>query len=386
MHRSEQAAAEAAKPEIKAPNGKLREIGALATAAVALLAASPEKSEARAYEQTSATAVPVLSEKGSQSESAKAPARLRRVTELPGWGIEVSRQEAERLQESTLKLEARHKEMGNFEECTFVKVKMPSGNAGGITAAHCFSELTGRKYGLLKPGVNGYPDTLEARDILIPDSAYEYLVLDPKAPGGNPIGKVKGISVKPGKDLALLQIEPWEASDGVSRSFNDIPSLTYKSAFKKPLEGQAVAYASVPTSSGKTLIGGKGVYVGRMPFYNNVENVTQIVDVVAQTPKSHDKNAGSPGASGSSVALKGGQFFHALSGRESLGYGVTKNSVNADKPSALYYWNMAQKLLRVRLPTNKFSELSFYPVQTPNDVPELEAGFGKHVAMVPPRK
>ncbi|MBA3757994.1 hypothetical protein H0X09_04015 [Candidatus Saccharibacteria bacterium] len=364
----------------------VRHAGALLMGTLAMVG-NPEESQAleTATTRANVSSVAELS-KPLNTESQQTP-RLRRITELPAWGVEVTKSEAEKLQDSTLKLEVQHKELGISGGCTFVKVKLPSGSSGGITAAHCFENLTGYKYGLMSAGRNGYPDTQEARDILSPNSPYEFFVLDPKQEEGNRLGKVTGISVKPGEDIALLKFESLPKPEGdESRTLEKVPAITYKSALEEPKAGQKIAYSSVPSATSGKLIGGSGVYIGRMKFYNIVEKVTQLVDVVAQSPKSENQDAGSFGASGGSAALKGGQFFHSLSGRVNIGYSLDNNSASSINSGGLYYWNKTQKQLGVRLPKNKFNALSFYQVQTRRTVPDLEAGFGKYITMELPRK
>jgi hypothetical protein len=256
-----------------------------------------------------------------------------------------------------------------------------------VTSAHCFEEITGVRSGLLEPGVNGYPQTREARDLLAPGLGQEFILLRPE-PGSYPwdreLGEVTAITVMPGIDIALLAVHSVKPGDG-SPSFAEIPGLPEAFLYRAPVPGQIASFVARTSASDNFLVGGTGVYLGRIPNISTDGGPSRTLDFVALSPAAPELDPAYFGGSGSTAmlgGLGGSRMFGPLSMRFSRGYGG-RPPQPPDTPSSSD-WSLFQSALHVRLPRNKFNTLACFTVVTPGVLQALEAGVGKHIRMLQP--
>lgn len=317
---------------------------------------------------------------GASGPEGAGPRGLKRVTDLPGWGVTVGQAERDLLSKATLKLGRSEADRNIRPGCSATKIAFADGFVAGLTAAHCFSELTGNRPGLLRPRDQAYPypATLEARNLLGPGVRTRYLAFDPQHDSPlwkRPVARITGIAVLPDVDLALLRFEP--AGESAQR-WREIPAVPFKLAVRSPLVGQTVALSSVPDS---VLTAGTGLYVGRIRVADaswgfGFGERPFSLDVVAHSPRTSSEDATYFGASGSAAIFSGGQLLPGLARRVSVGYG-NRSPASSQDPR----WADLEHALGVYLPRSRFNVLALYSDPTESMMEKLRRGFEKPFGM-----
>jgi hypothetical protein len=232
----------------------------------------------------SAEAAQPLRADGLPAEKALSTAEIN-PSQLPGK-VEVTKSTQEMLAESTVKLVSNNgRELDDW--CSGVKV-MIGGQDYILTAAHCFSQLTGSFDGHFK--VNGS----RAMNYISAAGNLSFSIVDgseasASAPMGDfdyAIANVTGISIDTNNvDLALLQVQatvppPSNPDKGgppyTGRTYDEIPAINvYTLDSNRALElkpGDQVAQYGIPQSSGNSGVLATGTYLGKISqnTYNTI--------------------------------------------------------------------------------------------------------------------
>lgn len=263
---------------------------ALLSSVVALAAASPSPLEA----------APSRTESSSMSNQEG----LKDITELPGYGMEVSEEQRQLLEDATLTVYEhpdyylKRDDPGDFLFCTAVKIAL-QGKKYLMGESRCFDSLT-QRFSLrerIEAGAKDYYPTAK-------HSGIQYNIRDPKlAPhmyGLATVASVTGVAVNDAylNSHALLKVQAQAPNKnpyldrfedgrndtaGKARPFDQIPALDYKPALDPPAAGQEAAIFAVtdlrtrPFDIEPRTVQGKGVYLGRVNGFG-----FGFFDVVAQ--------------------------------------------------------------------------------------------------------
>lgn len=287
-----------------------------------------------------------------------------------------------------------------YKSCTGVKTTV-NGKARISTAAHCFENLTGESFGLLKakPGQPNALNYIEKTKGMV-----EYAVFDPQVDPSErkhkPLMKVDGIAIATGNDAALLSVVPLEKpSEGMPRTFDQIPAIkladTQATATPRPQRGQRVSLYGVFSANGEKQSTSLGRYLGRIKDYNE-DGTVRYVDVVGMKPKTIAEDTCLPGSSGSSFTATSKTGSTYLSGpmsgniNETWGpalfngrvYDKDPNSVANEIEGAKFWRQKLTSLLNVN--TSSFTTICTFSANLPNLVKIMESGFNT-MAPIPER-
>ena len=356
----EEAKKEAGKPNLK---DRVLKWGAVPAAAVALGAAAytPAASAERALRGTKAT---LFTEYGG-SKPAEAESKLKDISELPGFGMEVTPYQRVLLKNSTLKItQPKSFEWQNGEGCSAIKVKT-GGQEPLVSDGHCWepAEADQSKYWVIDPLAS--PDARIAKDGSI------YTVRD-----RNPMAVVEDISILKNPDIALLKVKPLglkkeiQAMPGFkSRTFNEVAAVPGNLAIDEPLVGQEAVLSGVPSVNGNRLVTAKGIYIGRYEY--NDGSSTQLVDVIAINAKQPSNNPCGRGGSGGAALLADNHILVSLIGSVNIGYGpghrVYDYESDLTPEEANRVWEITENALEVKLSKSDFNTLCFLSV-VDNDI------------------
>ena len=279
------------------------------------------------------------------------PHRLRDVHELPGYNKRVSSETRAKLADSTVVLMSRYKGSNDdWEEvCTVTAVKVPGQNPDDrlfLTAGHCIE--VGAQSGSFKLPSN----PLKSANFMKAQPK-EFVITDADANKTmrhmTPLGEVTGISVNTsGIDSALLRVVSTGDLPQTGKRLSDIPSISYKRA--KLAQGRQVAITTSPENS-VAPINTTGRYLGTVNVRDTDNGPMRKIDLVGIKPKTQDKDACLPGASGSSALAENGAVLGPLSFAVNFGYKKTP-AVPSDtlaSPDAMLARNLWSKDLRVNM-------------------------------------
>lgn len=376
-------------PTIEKPRPTLRQrarkAGALVTATAALsgLAAPAASAE---YSPGKPTRVEAVSTK------------LRNPQELPGLKIHLGLETLNKLKASTVEIASRLKvDFGGSPEgnwapgCTAVKVSIPGQKDPYImTAAHCFSSITGVSRGAFTDSLNPNNKAENFTNV----GPYEYAVLDPDAGIYNrlalPVALVDRISISTdNKDVALLHAVPMAVSPKAPyhgiRKYADIPAISLKVAESAPIQGTPVALYGEPQANNFEPIVSTGVLLGRVsysvsrePHGSNEPAVYRQLDLVGINPPGPQEDNCNPGTSGSQALLPNGRLLGNLSFRTSHGYGPDRKIEPPDSDYLGFdnYWRpIWEEQLYVKL--DDFAVICGYTVMDSSTPRDLIEGY-KH--------
>lgn len=271
---------------------ELRQVVVGAMAAMALMNAAPAPAEA---------------------ERAKINEKLTLVEDLPGYGIEVSKESQQQLRQATVKVVLRKKGYAGvtyteprpwYDNCTGVKVSL-NGKNFISTALHCFSDRTGSNYGMIDG--NDYVGNPKAMDYT--NLGYdEVAIVDPQVEPSKRQALAKPAALLGSaqrKDMALIAIKPLSGEKKPPRTIGEIPAIKLMGDTLRPKPGQKVKLISAPMSLVKgadrrpesgTMLENDGVYLGRVP-----DPVTSSMsDLVGIRSQYKSKDACRTGGSGGS--------------------------------------------------------------------------------------
>lgn len=321
---------------------------------------------------------------------------LEKVSALPGYKINVGPEMRKQLMDSTVEVikhnppNADTAPMPWFGNCTGVKVLMPGQMDPMImTAAHCFSEATGIKYGDF---ANPAAPTDTAENFMNAEY-YEVGIVDPQSPWSTreqgPLLGIGGISISTHhKDVALLS--PFTGKGGPSpsgqdsRTFEQIPAINFKVA-EHLAPGEQVALYGVPQAANFTPVIGTGRYIGRVHFSEYVydtgpETSSRMLDIVAVNPNNPTADACNFGASGSLAMRSDGSMLGPLSIRLNKGYSTPNTNQALDSPNFNNYWRTEWEM-ETGIDLENYSTICAYTVLDQNTPAELVEGFSH---MAPP--
>lgn len=314
--------------------------------------------------------------------------RLKNIVELPGYKIRIGPEALIKLRSSTVEIikNAPISESESFwyPNCTGVKVTIPGSTDPYImTAGHCFSELTGNKYGLFtdpeSPGSkakNYFNRALAPISVADPLLSYDQRIK-------RPLATINGLSINTNnKDLALLRVAQKGGPVDMGRSFDQIPSVDLKISEKAPIPGEQIGLFGVTAANNFELVSGIGRYIGRVriPIENKNDLTPQykLQDIVAINPDGPSKDVCNFGGSGLLGKRKDGSLLGPLAGRLNGGYGPNREFQNGaeflgETPEMYAYWSdFVQKALRVDV---QGYTLCFFTVLDKTTLPNLLQGF-----------
>ncbi len=288
--------------------------------------------------------------------------------------------------------------------CTGAKVKIGE-KEYFKSAAHCFSQLTGEKSGILnwKSKIVRAMDFVKRKDL-------KYLIVDPKLDPElqktDPVAEVTGISMTKGIDEALLAFKPIDNASNeaiIPIDLNKQMNLSLRQ--RQPKLGKKVSIYGLPLSSGHKPVAGTGTFIGGVSLQNPDDKTYRYVHVVGintDSPATAEDDAYKAeddgcfwGASGSSylAEINGSVVVSgALSGRVNRShdaktsfvqpvYGpdgkITKTAQQVEDD----WWDFYQRSLGVDL--RPLDTLCIFEVQRTdkegvNTYRDLVKGFGKY--------
>ncbi len=249
------------------------------------------------------------------------------------------------------------------------------------TAAHCFSNVTGSKYGFLptQPGPKAVDYAIIAKE-----KNLVFGVFDPQVTpeARQPLAIINGISIGYENDQALLSWElPESPPAGVPRTMEQIPALeladTQAAAVPRPERGQKVFLTGVQEANGWRKISSTGRILGRIKLYNN--GVVRYLDIVGIKPKALFQDNCMPGDSGSSYVATGKDGRTYPSGALS---GVINESWASDPSLKNFSSPLGGEIMRLSyqsdldVDTTSFKTLCLFTARLPVSVNILNSGFG----------
>lgn len=314
---------------------------------------------------------------------------------LRGYNIPLSPETRKQGKEATVEIRKRYAGSSPDEEwvkdCTGVKT-IVGGKVRVSTASHCFENLTGEHFGIIK-SVPGQPTAANYIDRA--NGLVEYAVFDPQVDPGErkhkPLAKIDGISIAAKQDWALLSVAPLETPpEGVPRTFDQIPALKLAAAQSeappRPGRGQRVSLYGVFSANGEKQSTSIGRYLGRTTYVNEDGSI-RYIDVVGLKPKTIAEDTCLPGSSGSSFTAtsKGGITYMSgpMAGttNETWGPAIHNNLPNDEKPNDVSneieeakYWR-AEFTRKLNVNTRSFSTICTFSANLPNSVNALNAGL-----------
>jgi hypothetical protein len=320
---------------------------------------------------------------GTKTEAAQPP---RDPNQLPGIRIHLGRETLNKIKNSTIEIGSRYKtdtsgvsaEEAYSPGCTGVKVAI-GGKTFIMTAAHCFGDITGERYGTFSDPAN----PAAKAENYIGVSPKDYAILDPLDPrlderSRQPVAIVDSISIDTAqKDVALLQVHAADEGPMTSpaiRQFSEIPAINLNVAEQAPLQGTPVALFGEPQANGFEAIAGTGVYLGRVSYSFISPTTGEIIythlDLVGINPAAPPEDNCNYATSGSMALLPNGKLLGNLSLRTSHGFGPDgimqlPDSIDFDN----YIRPIWEKQLNVKL--DGFSTICGYTVMdhsTPSDL------------------
>lgn len=309
MQEPEIIATRVAEPESKSKRNKLRKVGAVATTALAFVAAG--KAEAAPQQESAMLAPTATASPELIGKKAEQGFKLRAIEELPGYGLKPSPEARKQLTASTVKIVKREKHVQSAwqEWCTGTKVSI-GGEVFITSAKHCFNDLGWLS---LRPKAKEKAQAGENPAInLAPNARYEYAVIDPGPkkrgwPTELPpvVAEIKDIVVDPSKpnDWALLKPDISKGGTGAP-IFNAIPVMDIMKMTQKAVVGQEVVLYGLPQVTGHKPVAGKGVYIGEEVNADSNQRIAW----VATRAKDQVHDPCLFGASGSSAITGGGCF------------------------------------------------------------------------------
>jgi len=271
-----------------------------------------------------------------------------------------------------------------FGNCTGVKVMMPGQTDPTVmTAAHCFSEATGFKYGdFANPAAPN--DTAEN---FINAEYYEVGIVDPQSPWETreqgPLLGIGGISISTHHtDVALLA--PFTGKGGPSpsgqdsRTWEQIPAINFKVA-QHLIPGEQLALYGVPQAANFSPVIGTGRYIGRVHFTEYVydgstETSSRMLDIVAINLNNPTADACNYGASGSLAMRADGSMLGPLSIRLNKGYSTPNTNQAVDSPDFNNYWRTNWEM-ETGVDLENYSTICAYTVLDKNTPSQLVEGF-----------
>ena len=366
--------------------GKAKKAGAVISSAVALAASG---------------APPAMAESASPKKDLieMVANKLRNPNKLPGNRLRHKPEQFNQLKTSTVQIIRRfwnqEKNSTGWEpSCTAVKVSIPGQSEPYImSAAHCFSELTGVRTGAFTDMSSPQNKAENYTDL----GPYQYAVADPNAGLDErlqqPTALITGILISTdNRDTVLLRAggEINNSDTPNVRHYADIPAIPLKIAEMPPLQGTPVILYGQPKANNFESIVGLGTYLGRVwitepvPSHGgaNVPAARRPLDLVGINPTDSKNDNCNFGTSGSMALLPNGTLLGNLSMRATRGYSSPEKNQDFDRPDYDVYWRPRwEKQLNVDL--GSFAVLCGYTVmnsQTPHD---LLDGFNHPAVDVP---
>lgn len=258
----------------------------------------------------------IATDVSGSSESLVRGTTLRHVSELPGFGREVSEEQKEALRSATVKLGVSQDGGQTFESgCNALLVKDDRGNLLASTAAHCYSQ-TGfiiNRSGMARPATNITKFVPETIGVFAADA-------DVTSPTAQRLATVESIAVDTTgiTDSALLEL----TSEGSAlQTLNPVPLDSIYTLADEPVPGEEVYIYGANQQTGSVPAENVGIYLGRTTYTQ--EGLIQhyrprfLVGVRASTKLEDPCFFGN---SGESAQFRSGGFSGPLSTRNSSGY------------------------------------------------------------------
>ena len=366
--------------------GKAKKAGAVISSAVALAASG---------------APPAMAESASPKKDLieMVANKLRNPNKLPGNRLRHKPEQFNQLKTSTVQIIRRfwnqEKNSPGWEpSCTAVKVSIPGQSEPYImSAAHCFSELTGVRTGAFTDMSSPQNKAENYTDL----GPYQYAVADPNAGLDErlqqPTALITGILISTdNRDTVLLRAggEINNSDTPNVRHYADIPAIPLKIAEMPPLQGTPVILYGQPKANNFESIVGLGTYLGRVwitePVLShggaNVPATRRPLDLVGINPTDSKNDNCNFGTSGSMALLPNGRLLGNLSVRATRSYSSPEKNQDFDRPDYDVYWRPRwEKQLNVDL--GSFAVLCGYTVMDSKTPHDLLDGFNHPAVDVP---
>jgi len=263
------------------------------------------------------------------SPEAATGTNLRDVSELPGYGQEVSAEQREALRKATVNIAARPR--GTDKEWTRrgtgVVVENTDGTPVVSTATHLYGQE--RDWVMYSPGP--VPEAVNIGQA----SPFEYGIFDGHTTDFiTPLAVASDIAIDTTgtTDVALMGFDQTGQQNLQDRA--SMPVTAIDTAEVAPdhilLPGQEVVLFGNTVATDNKFAGGTGIYVGRLD--QDPQAVSDTIDIVAVHADRAQEDICYFGDSGASAAFPGDHLSGPLSGRSTTGYGP-EGAVLADDPA-----------------------------------------------------